>query len=131
MNMSRYFRLMALATTEICMTTPFAIYFIYLNLTTAKVSPWISWSNTKWDFSRIDYIPAFFVNSQPSLKLNFSLNLWLLPICAFLFFGFFGLAEEARRNYTKYYYFIVKPFGIFPQPPRSHRSVPYLVSHRS
>ena len=114
LSINRYFRLMALATMEIASTVPLSIYFICLNLSTEPISPWVSWSDTKWHFSRIDFIPAWVVNSNPTLKLNFTLNLWLFPACAFLFFAFFGVAEEARRNYKMLYYRLGKPFGILP-----------------
>ncbi|KIJ25320.1 hypothetical protein M422DRAFT_62265 [Sphaerobolus stellatus SS14] len=81
LNMHRYFRLMALVTVEICITTPVSIHFMFFNLTTTQVTPWVSWSDTKWGFSR----------------LNFELNIWLFPASAFIFFPFFGFVEEAQR----------------------------------
>ncbi|KIJ47230.1 hypothetical protein M422DRAFT_66560 [Sphaerobolus stellatus SS14] len=124
---NRYFRLMALPSADIICTTPFAMYFMYLNLTTESLAPWVSWSDTKWGFSRVETYPAWVLALSPEIKSSLDLNIWLFPSCAFLFFAFFGLAQEARRNYTTWSYFIDKPCGIRPKQRYTYVPNPYRV----
>ncbi|TFY78496.1 hypothetical protein EWM64_g5516 [Hericium alpestre] len=99
MTVSRYFRLMALATTEMCCTVPLAIFVIVLNVTGGPMEPWISWENVHFAFSRVDQIPAVLWRIDHMVVVSIELSRWLLPVCALLFFGFFGFAAEARRHY--------------------------------
>lgn len=98
--MNRYFRLMALALVDITMLTPLSIYFMVLNLQ-LPISPWISWSDTKWDFSRVDIIPTILIDLDPTVRISLLLNVWIIPTCGIIFFLFFGIAEESRRNYKQ------------------------------
>ena len=97
---SRYFRLMALACTEILCTTPLAILSIVVNATAAPVAPWVSWEETHYDFSRVGQVPAVMWRGNHLIVLGLSLSKWSSVFCAFVFFLFFGLAAEARRHYS-------------------------------
>ena len=97
---SRYFRLMALACTEILCTTPLAILVIVLNATAAPIMPWISWEDTHYDFSRVGQIPAAIWRSSNLLVAGYTLTKWSSVICAFIFIIFFGFAAEARKHYS-------------------------------
>ncbi|KAI0729139.1 putative fungal pheromoneG-protein-coupled receptor [Fomitopsis betulina] len=99
---SRYFRLMALSMTELLFTVPFGIYQIYANAE-GGVEPWLGWANTHYDFSRVDQFPAILWLSNPTYAIPLQISRWMLPICAFIFFAFFGFAEEARRRYYTVY----------------------------
>jgi len=99
---SRYFRLMALAVTELLFTVPFGIYQIYSN-SVGGVVPWQGWSNAHYDFSRVDQYAAILWTSDPSLAVPLQLSRWIIPSCAFIFFAFFGFAEEARKRYYAIY----------------------------
>ncbi|KAH9911222.1 pheromone A receptor-domain-containing protein [Fomitopsis serialis] len=94
----RYFRLMALSITELLFTVPFGIYEIYSNAG-GNVQPWLGWANTHYNYSRVGQYPAILWMSEPSTAIPVQLTRWIVPICAFVFFGFFGFAEEARRRY--------------------------------
>ncbi|KZT69401.1 putative fungal pheromone GPCR, STE3-type [Daedalea quercina L-15889] len=98
----RYFRLMALSTTDMLFTIPFGIYQICVNLQ-GGAAPWLGWANTHYDFSRVDQYPAILWKSDPAFAIPLQLSRWMLPACAFIFFGFFGFAEEARRRYYAVY----------------------------
>lgn len=113
---SRYFRLMALATTELLCTIPISSYGIYLNATVEPVQPWISWSNIHYDFSRVELIPSLVWRMDSRLVVALELGQWLNPICALLFFLFFGLAEEARRHYKQAFWFLLARLGIKSLP---------------
>ncbi|KAL1937922.1 hypothetical protein VTO73DRAFT_12672 [Trametes versicolor] len=99
MTSSRYFRLMAMAATELLLSTPLGIYEIYSNAVAAPLEPWISWDDTHFNFSRVVVYPASLWRSVPALAVPLELSRWLLPTCAIIFFAFFGFAQEARKNY--------------------------------
>ena len=97
---SRYFRLMALACTEILCTTPLAVFSMVINATASPVAPWVSWENTHYDFSRVGQIPAVLWRSDHLIVVGLTLTKWSGVICAFIFFIFFGFAAEARKHYS-------------------------------
>ncbi|EMD35181.1 STE3-like pheromone receptor B mating type [Gelatoporia subvermispora B] len=105
---NRYFRLMALATTELMCSTPISAYGMYLNLSGSNVRPWISWADTHYGFSRVDQYPAVIWRSDKQNIIAFELTLWLPIFCAVVFFAFFGFALEARNNYIKAWSIVVK-----------------------
>ncbi|EIW56740.1 fungal pheromone STE3G-protein-coupled receptor [Trametes versicolor FP-101664 SS1] len=115
LTLGRYFRLMALSTTSLLLMVPISIYGIYLNATTQPLGPWISWSDTHFDFGRVEHIPAVnWRSSQTSITVH-ELNRWLSPACAIIFFIYFGVASEARRNYHKAFWFVMGKFGVKPR----------------
>ncbi|KAH9837843.1 putative fungal pheromoneG-protein-coupled receptor [Rhodofomes roseus] len=100
---SRYYRLMALSMTEILFTTPFGAYEIYSAVTGSSMQPWLGWANTHYNFSRVVQYPAIVWMSNPQLAIPLQLSRWIIVGCAFIFFAFFGFAEEARRRYYALY----------------------------
>ena len=112
LTMGRYFRLMALAMTDILLTTPLAIFIIWLNATVSPVQPWRSWEDTHLDYSRIAQIPAVLWKSKRTFVMIMELTRWLVPLCAFVFFAFFGFADEARRYYTRLFSRVILPLGL-------------------
>ncbi|KAF8512956.1 fungal pheromone STE3G-protein-coupled receptor [Hysterangium stoloniferum] len=108
---NRYFRLMALATINIVVVVPMAVYFMYLNIAIG-LQKWVSWSDTKWHFDRVDTYPAWQIDLIPLLRTTINMNVWTMPTCGILFFIFFGLAEEARRHYKYAFQRIIGFFGI-------------------
>ena len=116
LTMSRYFRLMALAMTEMLCTTPLAIFVIYLNATSSVVGPWRSWADTHFAFSRIEQIPSVLWRSNHLLVVSMELTRWVAPFCAIVFFGFFGFAQEAKKNYRVVYDSITKRLGVVALP---------------
>jgi pheromone a factor receptor len=110
LNSNRYFRLMGLASLDLCCTVPIASYFIW-TATTNGVAPWISWADTHSNFGEVDQIPALIWKSNALLAHNLQLSRGLCIACAFVFFGFFGFAEEARKNYHSAYTSVAKRVG--------------------
>ena len=100
LTMSRYFRLMALAGVESLCTTPLAIFQMVLNATSQPVEPWVSWEETHFNFSRVRLIPAVIWKMDRWFVIAIQLNRWSPPLCAFIFFAFFGFAAEARKHYS-------------------------------
>jgi pheromone a factor receptor len=108
---SRYFRLVALAAVDLLFTVPFTAFTIYANLKFGNVAPWISWDDTHSGFSRIDQIPARFWRSDPVAQTALEFSRWSVVACAFAFFMFFGLADEAFKNYRKVYSCLASRLG--------------------
>lgn len=113
---SRYFRLMALAMMDTAFTLPLSIFVMWLNAVESEVSPWRGLADAHWGFSRIEQIPAVEWRSFYWSLLSFYLDRWSIVFCAALFFGFFGFAEESRKNYAKAYWFVMRRFGYAPEP---------------
>ncbi|KAJ7223586.1 pheromone A receptor-domain-containing protein [Mycena pura] len=105
-----YLRLMALATTDIILTTPLGFFFIYLNRSAEPFAPWISWADTHFNFSRVGQIPAFAWRAQRLTALGFQFTRWMAPVSALMFFAFFGCAADARRNYDVAFNVLVATF---------------------
>lgn len=112
LTFSRYFRLMALATTELMLTIPISSFAIYLDATAQPVGPWRSWSDTHYDFSRVDQIPAFEWRANKEFEVAQELGRWLVPACALIFFAYFGLAAEAMKHYKMAFWFVAKRLGF-------------------
>lgn len=89
---------MALASTELLCTLPFAIYIMALNISVG-LDPYKGWADLHFDYSRVDQIPAILWHLDHKLVIALQLSRWLVVACAFIFFCYFGFAEEARRHY--------------------------------
>jgi hypothetical protein len=101
LNMSRYFRLMALAATEMTCALPLSIYILVSNLKTFPPQPWISWDATHIDFDHIEFLPQALFDAAPDQKSLIDLSRWLSPAGAFLFFTLAWLARRAK-SISKY-----------------------------
>ncbi|KAA1466859.1 STE3-domain-containing protein [Dentipellis sp. KUC8613] len=111
LTIHRYFRLMALAMTDVLFTVPISAYGIYLNATANSMSPWRGWADAHFDYSNVDQIPAAIWRTNYSNELSIELSRWAVPFSAFVFFGFFGFALEARKNYGKAFWTVAKILG--------------------
>ncbi|KAH6914112.1 pheromone A receptor-domain-containing protein [Coprinopsis sp. MPI-PUGE-AT-0042] len=98
-TVNRYLRLMGLAGVEVAVGLPLAITACVINATINPVQPWISWADTHFGFSRVDQIPASLWKSSTMATTLLETSRWFTVLCGLAFFCFFGLAEEARRNY--------------------------------
>lgn len=122
LSFGRYFRLMALACTELLLTVPLSSFVIYLNATTQPVGPWISWDNTHFAFSRVDQFPALIWRRNHELVVAMELGRWTNPACALIFFAYFGFADEAKKNYKAAFRFIARKI-YFSSSANSHTGV--------
>ncbi|KAF8870067.1 fungal pheromone STE3G-protein-coupled receptor [Gymnopilus junonius] len=113
LTVSRYFRLMALSMAEICATTPLSIFTIWVNVKANPVQPWISWTDTHFNYSRVEQIPAILWRSDRILSIGIEFTCWVAPVCSFTFFLFFGFAQESRRHYLLMFSWLKKRLGIF------------------
>ena len=100
LNRSRYFRLMALAGVDVLCTVPLSAY-VLSRLGRMHPGAWKSWSKTHngSHYSVILQIPSSVWKEIPFTRFSLELPRWALVACAFLFFAFFGFADEARQHY--------------------------------
>jgi pheromone a factor receptor len=108
---------MALASTEVLFVLPMSIFLYVFNLKTAPPLPYVSWKYVHANFSRIAFISRFLLDQNKTQIVVFELSRWCMPIAAFLFFIFFGLASEARKQYRVIWYGTLSLFGV--EPPHS------------
>ncbi|CAE6486894.1 unnamed protein product [Rhizoctonia solani] len=135
-NISRYFRLMALSSEEILFAIPFASYLLKQNLTIIPQTPWISWESTHKDYNTILTTPWTILQEAKPEFNAVMISLWVLPAGGFLFFIWFGLSGEAFTAYKNFFYTVIAPVpierrtGATPSPtcvpPRSRAGDPSL-----
>ncbi|KAG9079965.1 a-factor receptor [Ceratobasidium sp. 370] len=121
LTMSRFFRLMALAVTNMLFVLPLALYFLISDMVLYPLSPWTSWQDTHAMISQVFTFPQDVLQAQPGAKTCLELNRWSIPGCAFLFFMYFGLPGEAIRQYKAVLWRVVAPLGFKPPAPKPRR----------
>jgi len=107
---NRYWRLVILATVDFTLTLPLAIWFMVSNATYSVVRPWVSWDQTHFGYSRVFQFPIVVIG--PADIVSQELYRWSAVLCAFVFFAFFGFADEAKKNYRLLASTITKRFGF-------------------
>ena len=112
LNRSLYIRLMLLAGVEILGTIPLASFFLALSIKQG-LTPWVSWADVHSYYSVIYQVPSIVWKHDRYQAVELEMFRWLLVLCAFIFFAFFGFAEEARTNYRRVYRWLVGHFGYF------------------
>nr|ALK27861.1 mating factor receptor STE3-2 [Limonomyces culmigenus] len=95
---SRYMRLMALAGTDVLSTVPVALLMLVVNCQQA-FSPY-AWADVHYNFGQVNQLPTFEWAADTWTLVGVQLTRYAAPLCALVFFAFFGFAEEARRNYA-------------------------------
>jgi len=115
-NSSHHFRLMSLAGIELLLGIPWCVYAcLYLNISAkgaseSPIHPYQSWANVHAKFWNVDQFPAFQWKQNHTTITSLELSRWASVICAFIFFGFFGFAQEARKNYRLAFNSVAKRF---------------------
>ena len=102
-SQNRYIRLIAFSTTQLFFALPISLYVVCYSSAIFGFRPWISWADTHSDYSQIDQYPSLLWRAEQDVQLALELNRWLTIVSAFLFFAFFGFAEEARKHYRLAY----------------------------
>jgi pheromone a factor receptor len=113
---SHYWRLVALASVDFCFTIPLAICGVVMDANLG-VSPWVSWADTHWGYSRVFQFPRVILYRSPVAIGLFEIARWNTVLCAFVFFGFFGFANEAMENYRLLASTVAKRLGRKRAPP--------------
>ena len=108
-----YLRLMGFSLIPILLTFPFTLTSLIINIKFGPV-PWVSWEDAHSNFNRFDSYPAAVVEADPYIYATWMINLCACLVCCFLFFIFLGLNPEQRRQYRRWFFIILRPFGIKP-----------------
>ncbi|KAH8984400.1 STE3-domain-containing protein [Lactarius deliciosus] len=111
LNQSRYFRLMCLALIEVLGTIPLASFVLSYNIRLG-FHKWVSWADTHSNYQRIIQISSIVWKSDNVARILYEFNRWSLVMCAFIFFAFFGFADEARKHYRLVYTSIASRVGL-------------------
>ena len=110
MTFGIYWRLIALASLDLCFTIPMATWGIVGTVLWGDIRPWVSWEDTHWGYSRVLQIPRAI--QIPVVIYTLETTRWAAVLCAFVFFAFFGFVHEAKSNYRRLLAFILaKVFG--------------------
>ncbi|KDQ50576.1 hypothetical protein JAAARDRAFT_580049 [Jaapia argillacea MUCL 33604] len=105
---SFYWRLMALAGTELLIGTPLSIFIMFWDIHINGVQPY-SWSSVHFNFSRVVQYPASYWKAEvPELEIS----RWDDVLSALLFFAFFGFSEDAQQNYRRFWNFLLAKCSI-------------------
>ncbi len=99
LTLPRYFRLISLASVELLVNIPVSSYGLYINATRSEVHPWVSWADTHFNWFTVDKYPALPWRQNGHTLAAIELSRWALVLVAFVFFGFFGFADEAMKSY--------------------------------
>ncbi|CAK5270892.1 unnamed protein product [Mycena citricolor] len=111
LNANRYLRLMCLAGTDLVLTIPLTVFVLVAN-SRVGIQPWISWADTHSNFSRVREVPGIFWRSDPWNVASIELLRWSTVGAGFIFFAFFGFADEARKHYRLALQSVAKRVGI-------------------
>jgi pheromone a factor receptor len=101
---------MALSASDILGSIPLGTYII---VTSAKngVAPWKGWAYIHSNYSEVGQIAGFIWRNDPGIANGLEMFRWSLVACAFVFFAFFGFADEARQHYRRLYTSIASRVG--------------------
>jgi pheromone a factor receptor len=105
----RYIRLMCLAGIEALCTVPIATYILAQDL--KYLRPFGGWDKVHWRFSRVSQYPSILWRMEPATVIPLEMTRWSPVACAFIFFIFFGFADEARKHYRLAYTSVAKRVG--------------------
>ncbi|KAJ7628273.1 pheromone B alpha 1 receptor, partial [Mycena polygramma] len=111
LNLNRYVRLMCLASTDLLFTIPLSIWVLWVNVSVVGLSPWVSWADTHSNFSRVVQVPGLFWRADVYTVASLETTRRATVACALLFFGYFGFADEAIKNYRHYFFTVAKHVG--------------------
>jgi hypothetical protein len=84
---------------------PITITNLWFNTTSIPIYPWISWEDTHFNYSFVGQYPSFEWRANASLATALEFTRWTPVFATFIFFLFFGFAEEARKHYRLAYSF--------------------------
>lgn len=98
---SRYFRLIGLAVVMLTLTVAAAIAQLVVNIqaNNGHLLPYNSWNQVHAHFSVIYRLSK---SEMTQHQLSVNIASWIVPILSsIIFFLFFGLSEEARKEYIR------------------------------
>jgi len=101
-----------LVTLDLAFTVPLATWSIVETLVWGGgVNPWVSWADTHSGYSRVFQISRVVLDQDLVYVVGLEITRWAAVLCAFVFFGFFGFSDEAKKNYRLLAYTVTSRFG--------------------
>ena len=108
-----YLRLMGFSLIPLLLTFPLTFTSFLLNIKLGP-EPWVSWEDAHSNFNHFNSFPAAVIEANPYVYATWMINLFACLVCCFLFFIFLGLNPEQRRQYRRWFFIILRPFGFKP-----------------
>ena len=111
LNSTQYFRLMALASCDLLLGLPLSLYFLIV--ASVDLLPF-NWADVHYGFSDVEHISVSRFHEywpRSALFSAFILSKWLFPVLAFVFFLFFGVAEDATAEYVRWFDAVKRRLG--------------------
>ncbi|KAH7325450.1 GPCR fungal pheromone mating factor, partial [Rhizoctonia solani] len=106
MSSSQYFRLMALAATDLLFSTSLSLFVLITNLRANPQNPWISWADTHQGFSKVKFFSWAVVELSPLFETALQISRWSPPALGIAFFFYFGISGEAVAEYRRWFWAI-------------------------
>lgn len=100
LGLSHYFRLIGMATCDIVLGLPLSIYYMYGAIT--SIREWGSWEDVHHNFSRIVARSEESISGNSTFVTQRFMPRWLCPLMCAIFFLFFGVGEDAIKEYARW-----------------------------
>ena len=97
---------------DVLLTLPLGIFSLVHSVNTEELTPWPGWNEVHSDFWFVGQLPTALWSSDYWLEFSLRWNQWASVFCAFVFFAFFGFAQDVREGYWKIYVRLMKKLGI-------------------
>ena len=118
-NYVLFCRIFALTLVDAVVTIPLSVAFIYCNVTTAPVNPYISWADTHYNYSRIVSVPSalwrYGYETDPTggwYRLSIVWRNIMYPFCAFFFLTIYGTSMDIVWYYWAIIWKCLAWFGV-------------------
>ena len=111
----QYLRLMCFSLIPMLLMLPLTFTHLLLDIKHGP-RPWISWEDTHSNFNRFEFYSQAVLEASPTVYGTWVVYLCGCPVSCFLFFIFLGTNDEQRRQYRRWFFVILRPFGIKPAP---------------
>ncbi|PWN45810.1 STE3-domain-containing protein [Ceraceosorus guamensis] len=96
----KYIRLMLLAFIEVVISFPLAVYVLAANLLYVELQPYPSWDYVHDNWGAVGYVTTEEIPYANVVSLE--IGRWLGVLAAGIFFAFFGLTADTRRQYASW-----------------------------
>jgi Pheromone A receptor len=104
---NRYNRLFMLSGMDIAIAIPFNIWYFTTNF---PLLPWLGWKAVHRHWSQVFIMNPAVSRTDPRMFYQAEIPRWTCVVYGFLFFFFFGVTAEARRQYASVWKYVSKLF---------------------
>ena len=103
LSIKKFLRMISFTLTDLLITFPILLTEFSMELAYAQIKPYTSWDVVHADFKSVVEYPLYALSNlrgKRFLALS-EVSSWALCICAFVFFGLFGVSVDAKASYVK------------------------------